>query len=121
MLPMLVKRPITVSGMTRTRASNAKGANRINLGSSSTKNTAPANSRPSQAPREKVSSIHTHISPQQISHTMRLFQCLAVSRQAPPKGMIRIKYCPSILGLLKVEGTRKVMEENISLSTQAAD
>ena len=62
---MLVKREITVSGRTKYSPTRAKGASKISWGCHSTANTAPANSRPSQAPREKVRIMHTHITPQQ--------------------------------------------------------
>ena len=42
----------------------------------------------------------------------------AVSPRAKAKGITSRKYSPSTLGFAKVAYTRKVMDENISLSTQ---
>ena len=56
---------IFISGRTKYSPTRAKGASKISWGCHSTANTAPANSRPSQAPREKVRIMHTHITPQQ--------------------------------------------------------
>ncbi len=105
--PMLVKRVMTVSGRTKVQHDQGEGGQQDQPGCSRSRKMTPANSRPSQAPREKVSIMHTTMLPQQHRYKIRSSHSLVASRQAPPRGMISRRYCPSILGFSRVEGTRK--------------
>ena len=63
--PMLAKRLITASGRMKYRATSSRGVSSSSRGWRNSTKTKPANSRPSHAPRDRVSSIHTHMTPQQ--------------------------------------------------------